>query len=537
MKKDQEQFRRQKQRAFLHVWPARAFDSGAAEVEVPDKDESLFVKLSFGSGGRSCRLSRDADGLLIENVPMLPSYRYDHKLLKIFDQIFRTYRPPLIHIHAFSGMNILPVLNVASSFHAKKIVTLHDNSFYCVKNGKPVRQKCGVNSLLDCGCSFCRQQAKSNNLNLRDFNQLRTALCERIILQTDKVICSSEDQRCRLLEWFGGRDKFVVLPSGAHESAKKISQIYDKALASRSGGLFLRLGRICNNQCVYCVTGLNYTNESFDFDYIRNVLKKNRNRYDSLVLTGGEPTIRKDFLQILDFAYKSGYAMLLQTNARLLALEKFCEKVSQYNLKFSININGPTAKIHDAVSRVPGSFRQTVQGIKNLQKHDARILVKILLTKDNHRHLLRTAKFVAKLGVKKICIVFLTPFGSARDNFQQVVPSYSEVSVPLKQTLEWLKKTPQIRASIEGFPHCCLDQEFHPLITETRMGFKSLNGLIPENGRLIYNCKTERVFNQKQKFPDCGDCLYDKQCEGVYREYLHHAGRDEFKPVLKDKYP
>jgi len=286
------------------------------------------------------------------------------------------------------------------------------------------------------------------------------------------------------------------------------------------------------DQCEFCVTGSDCSKEAFTFDTIREILKQNRGRYHSLVLTGGEPTLRRDLLDIVDFAHKLGYAMMLQTNGRLFAFEKFCKKIFRYNIKFSINISGPTAKIHDAVTRSPGSFRQTIKGIKNLHKLGSNILVKMLLTKSNYKYLLKTTQFVAKLGIENIWFVFLTPYGSARDNFDAVVPRYGDVRFSLEQTMRWLEKNTKVKVSLEGFPPCCLNPKFYPLITETSFTEDSLDGLIPVSHRPIYNCKCERVLKQKQKFPECRDCLYDEKCEGVYNEYVERIGRDEFRPIL-----
>lgn len=499
-----------------------------------EKGPALSVRLRLSEGNKPYKLRRDPNGFLIENVRTFCSYQYDYKLLSVFNQLLRAHRPRLMHLQVLQGVNVLPILNAASSLGIRKILTLQDDSLFCLsgicRNG---RKKCPSDSLLRCDCPADYRAAEASRLSLRNFNQLREVLCERIIQQSDRIICRSSYQRARLVRLFGEPEKFIALSSGdRHEGFGAIDGIWGEVTAKTSKGLFLRLGMACNNRCIFCVTGADRSMESFSFDTVRRILKENRNRYDSLVLTGGEPTLRRDFFDILDFSCKLGYAMMLQTNGRLFAFQRFCKKIFQYNLRFSININGPTAKIHDDITGVPGSFRQTVQGIKNLQESGADILVKVLLTKTNYKYLLRTAQFVATLGVKNIWFVFLTPYGSAGANFDAVVPSFSDVAFPLEQAFRWLRRNTGVKISLEGFPHCRLAPEDHPLITETRFTQDSLDGLIPVGRRPVYNCKRERVSRQKQKFPDCGDCLYDTRCEGVYREYVKQRGRNEFRPVL-----
>lgn len=669
-------------------------------VKEQNKTHSLiFVKLDLTAEERPYRTTRDWNGLLIENVKRSQIWQHDDKLLNIFNQMLRAYRPKLIHIQVFSGISLLPILKAASNLHITKIITLHDHSLFCVPgicfDG---HKKCRLDSLLSCECSFTRQSAANNRSSLHHFNQARTIVCKKIIDQCDQIICPSHHQREQLVRLFGQEDKFVteyygtnprsitsqkkrgakvtfgylgtlwwakgislieaaidklkdcdfnvlmgvkyssqepsaethllerlknnskirlklnigrdkiyddffsqvdylIIPSvwdetgpmtlfeafsygvpviisnvpsmtekikenkssmvfndeneladimrgivekrikknqgdkfsvkNISEYSRSIERIYEKALAATSRGLFLRLGFECNSKCVFCV--IEGGKLRIDLNAVRDIFEKNQGRYDYVVLTGGEPTIRKDFFDILDIARRSGYAIKLQTHGRMFASEEFCEKISPYNVEFSININGSTATIHDTDTQAPGSFEQTVKGIKTLRKLDSDILVKIILTKNSYQHLLQTARFIAGLDIKKIMFVFPTPYGAAGMDFDAVVPRMSETLLPLTQAVHWLKKNTKVKISIEGFSRCCLNPEFHPLITECDM----LDGIIPENNRRMYNAKEERVFIQKQKFFECRDCIYDKECEGVYKTYAAKMGKDEFRPVLK----
>ena len=683
-----------------HIWHY-CFDDLLKEQ---NKSHSLiFVKLDFSDEEKSYRIVKRRYGVSIENVKEARCYQYDYQLGAVFSALFKIYKPDLVHIQVFSTISLLPILNAASSLGIKKILTLHDHSLICARGVcHDGREKCPLVSLKSCDCPECLQAAQSHHLSLVRFNELRADAAERIIHQSDKIICPSHHQREQLVRLFGPQDKFttlyygvqlrppasqkktgskttfgylggmawnkglslietaldqlkssdfkVLMGLGVHpetpvdaaclarlkrnkkielkenirredlydhffsqidyliipslwdetgpmtlfesfyykvpvlvsnnpsmtekisknkssrvfnnadelaglmrkiiekkikknvrddfpvksvrEYSKEVTRVYEEALDKKGKRLFLRLGFACNNHCIFCVAGGQDPKEGFGFDAIKEILEKNQNKYDSLILSGGEPTVRKDFLRILELAYTLGYSILLQTNARMFVHEEFCKRIQNYNMKFSVNINGPNAKIHDATTNAAGSFRQTVRGIKNLQKWDPDILVKILLTKINYKYLLQTAQFTAGLGIKKIWFVFLTPYGSARVHFDDAVPGYSEVALPLAKALRWLKKNTKVKVGLEGFPYCCLNREFYPLVTEEVFAQNSLDGLIPESDHRIYNCKRERVFEQKQKFSGCAQCLYDKKCEGVYKEYVKRMGQEEFSPIV-----
>ena len=85
----------------------------------------------------------------------------------------------------------------------------------------------------------------------------------------------------------------------------------------------LKVGFSCNNKCVHCVIEDKakyrdlYTQEIFDI--IKNEVKD-----EDITLTGGEPTIRNDFLDILKFIKNNTNSkIILQTNGRKFKDEKF----------------------------------------------------------------------------------------------------------------------------------------------------------------------------------------------------------------------
>ncbi len=699
----------------MHISPIESHPCFTDLIEKQkEKHSIIFVKLNFVNEDLPYKIIENSeDNLSIKNIKKCCDQRYNNKLRKIFDSLFKKYKPDIIHIQVFSGISLLPILNVASSLGIKKVLTLHDYSLFCIKGicygGK---NKCEIDSLSNCDCKECLEHAfvykksflfkhPTFSITPDSYNKLRGNWIENIINQSDKIICPSKNQKDQLIKLFGKQKKFVTLYYGVElpkfsakrekkskpafgylgtlawtkgipiiknaieklhnydfrllmgltynannpndkkilekldkyskttlmknigrghlydkffsridyliipsiwnetgpmtlfesfyyqvpviisnnqsmvekikenkssrifnnedelvnvmkdiingktkkypndyfkiknidEYYEEIESVYKEIKSIESKGLFLKLGYKCNNNCTFCVTGDNHPREFIDFKIIKKTLEQNNKKYNSIVLTGGEPTIRKDFFRILELAYKLGYRITLQTNARMFFYEKFCDKIKDYELKLMININGPNARIHDAITCVKGSFEQTISGVKNLQKYGFYITGKIMLTRLNYKYVLNTVKFMHKLGLKEVWLVFLTPFGSAKKNFEIVVPKYSEVIPFVNKTLFWLKKNTNVNIGVEGFPYCCLHPEFRSFITEENLTEESLHGIYSGEDNYEYNCKRERVLNQKQKFDICAKCKYNSTCEGVYKEYVKKNGKEEFKAI------
>ena len=74
----------------------------------------------------------------------------------------------------------------------------------------------------------------------------------------------------------------------------------------------------CNMNCGYChnrcLIGASSKNEILDQDSVINFLEKRRGLLDSVVVSGGEPTLQKDLPEFLETVKSMGYKTKLDTN-------------------------------------------------------------------------------------------------------------------------------------------------------------------------------------------------------------------------------
>jgi len=98
----------------------------------------------------------------------------------------------------------------------------------------------------------------------------------------------------------------------------------------------IKLGYTCNNNCRHCVIA-DQREHALDMigkedlsteEFKREILKSRKRGFTSIIFTGGEPTIRKDFLELLDYASFIGFRVNIQTNGRMLYYPEFAEKVA-----------------------------------------------------------------------------------------------------------------------------------------------------------------------------------------------------------------
>ncbi len=287
----------------------------------------------------------------------------------------------------------------------------------------------------------------------------------------------------------------------------------------------LKTGYDCNSNCVFCVIGDKLFTGNRSFAECVEELRLSRQTCEDVVFTGAEVTIRPDFFALVAAAKKLGYRNIqIQTNGRMFAYPEFCAKaIAAGANEFSPSIHGHTAKLHDGLTRAPGSFDQIVRAIRNLRGQ--RIITNTVATKQNARHLPALAKLLIELGVTQYQIAFPHPTGHAQTYFSGVIPRMTMLAPYLREALQ-IGIDAGIACMAEAIPYCMLPG-YEKYIAELHIPPTE----IVYDGFVVPDYKRDRMERGKTRFPQCASCRFEPMCEGPWREYPDELGSDEFQPV------
>ena len=149
----------------------------------------------------------------------------------------------------------------------------------------------------------------------------------------------------------------------------------------------------CNNHCVHC-----YINQpENDAGLIKSELsfEKIKDIADQAadlgvlwcLLTGGEPLLRKDFLDIYQYLKKKGFLVSVFTNATLVTPEhvRLFQSFPPRNLE--VTVYGITRETYEKVTRTPGSFDLFTKGLDQLKSGGTRIGLKAVAMRANFHEL------------------------------------------------------------------------------------------------------------------------------------------------------
>jgi len=291
----------------------------------------------------------------------------------------------------------------------------------------------------------------------------------------------------------------------------------------------IKLGFACNNHCLFCVQG--DKRERFgprSKEQIRSdLVEGRRNGAAGVVFTGGEPSMQKTLLASVRLAKKLGYRVIqIQSNGRRFAYRDYCEQLTAAGAnEFSPALHASIAELHDELTAAPGSYQQTLQGIKNLKEMGHSVITNSVITSKNYRDLPDLARLFVSLGVDQFQFAFVHVLGSAHENRDWLVPRKSEIMPYVHEGLR-VGRDAGVRCMTEAIPYCFMQgyEEFvaEQIIPVTR---------VYDADQTMENYTEYRINEGKAKAPQCKECVYDNVCEGPWREYPEQYGWDEFVPV------
>jgi len=161
----------------------------------------------------------------------------------------------------------------------------------------------------------------------------------------------------------------------------------------------IELTHFCNLKCIhcYCVTE---NRPLLSLDEIESLLQQLAELGClSLTLSGGEVFLRKDFFEILEIARKKHFIIRVFTNGTLIT-EGIASRLADFSpVETELSLYAADAKIHDTITRVPGSFEKTCQAVKYLKENGLDVVIKWIIMKNNLLEHPKLTQLAKDLGV------------------------------------------------------------------------------------------------------------------------------------------
>jgi radical SAM enzyme (rSAM/lipoprotein system) len=175
----------------------------------------------------------------------------------------------------------------------------------------------------------------------------------------------------------------------------------------------------CNINCLHCGSDCHKSSQIKDMpaeDFLavtQQIAEKHDPNKIMIVLTGGEPLVRKDIEKVGLVLYKQGYPWGFVTNGYLLTKERFQNLMASGLRSVTLSLDG-FEESHDWLRGRKGSFQKALNAIDLITSEQD--LVYDLVTCVNQRNIgeLRELRdFLIEKGVKRWRLFTISPIGRA----------------------------------------------------------------------------------------------------------------------------
>jgi len=331
-------------------------------------------------------------------------------------------------------------------------------------------------------------------------------------------------------------------------------------------------GLKCNIQCVFCYyqDSLKAPNRTFD-EIRKDLLYARKHGITEVDFSGGEPTINPELPRLILEAKSIGMERVgIISNGLKLADRKYVKRLKDGGLdEILFSIHGPEEKVHDAVTKISGSFRKISQALSNAYTEGITIRTNTVVNRLNYKDLNRIAAFILSFHPVQVNFITINDWCFAKHLVDKLMLSYSEMSPGLKEACDML--SPSVGAvNVRYIPFCFMKDyerfvcnhkqvqfDHFEWVPRVRARLEVQNSLLRYIGIVTYGYLRGGVIRNTfrlplheildesvvealrrwfyKKGPSCRECRYEEICDGVENTYAEIFGLGELSPSIGQK--
>jgi radical SAM protein with 4Fe4S-binding SPASM domain len=292
----------------------------------------------------------------------------------------------------------------------------------------------------------------------------------------------------------------------------------------------------CTNNCIHCYAGGPHATAELNTSQWKEVIDRlSQIGIFILTFTGGEPTLREDLPELLQYAQNKGMVTGLITNGRKLKDKEYVKTLEKAGLDFAqVTLESHKPKIHDLMTAAEGSWKETVAGIKNAAHSQIYVTTNTTLSKYNAPEFLRTIDYIKDLNVAAFGCNSLIYSGKANaisqefalpiEALQELLPKIRDKAQQLNLKFLWYTPTQycrldpvQLGLGVKSCTAAMINMCVGPNgdVYPCQSYFESLGNILVDKWEKIWNHPLAvKIRNREYVEPKCKDCPQLQVCGG-----------------------
>lgn len=280
--------------------------------------------------------------------------------------------------------------------------------------------------------------------------------------------------------------------------------------------LSISLGGRCGSRCRFCYTEEIRHEPPLSSRQVRAVIDAAAEveTIKTVVLTGGEPTIRPGLDALIRYIAEAGFRTItLQTNGHRLANPGQVKRLSEAGLTdVLLSLHGATAKTHDGLVGVAGSFKLACRALRELVARGIAVTVNFVACRENLDEIDRFVGVIDDLAAgTSIRVSYPIVEGAALENADELLPDLLEFADRV-----W-------RARADRSTSGSVDVANVPACVAVRAG-AAPSYLVSQRRSLMLASPFYRGVHMRGevlvKLAPCERCVYASDCHGLQLPYI-----------------
>ncbi|MEW6104377.1 MAG: radical SAM protein [bacterium] len=303
----------------------------------------------------------------------------------------------------------------------------------------------------------------------------------------------------------------------------------------------------CNLSCKHCYRDAGEkAPDELSFDEGCRLLSEIKEAgFKMVILSGGEPILRKDVYSLIEYGVRLGLRMTMGTNGTLLT-KLIVSRLKDSGLaRVGISLDSTSEKLHNEFRGKSFAYKRTMDGIKNCKDIGLPFQIHTTIMDFNYREIEELIDFSKSLGALAIHIFFLVKTGRAgeinediaryKDILRKILEKQKTIEIEVKPVCapQFMLYNPSkyTRGCLAGISYCCIlpGGDVHPC---PYLPIKAGNVREMSFGKLWRNSSVFKELRLMEYKGRCGICSHKKSCGGcrarAYSYSLDYMDVDPF---------
>jgi len=171
-----------------------------------------------------------------------------------------------------------------------------------------------------------------------------------------------------------------------HFPSKMTQEFFEEHYEGRPQltNLHIEITSRCNEKCIHCYIPRDHRRGDIELSTFQDLLRQcNEMNVLHLTISGGEPMMHRDFIDILRMCREQEFSVNVLSNLTHLTDKILAEMKSNYLLCVQVSLYSMNPEIHDNITKLKGSFHKTKSAILKLIENDVPLQIACPIMKNN----------------------------------------------------------------------------------------------------------------------------------------------------------